>query len=417
MTEELDALNQGLAELAQDTSVGKQCCQNIVTRLGRLLGVRYVFVGLLEQQAEPMIETLAVAVDGAPATNMAYDLAGTPCANVVGQSMCVYPREVTRDFPQDQLLQDMGVSSYLGAPIFDTEGRGTGLLVLLDDKPMADSAQLRSLVQTCAARAGVEIDRMRYEQRLESLSAALEAEVTRRTAELEEANRHLAAFAYSISHDLRAPLRHIMGYGQMMSELPATQADTQAAELAQAILRAGRQLASMMESLLDYSRDSQAHPSCEWIDLSDLISEVLSQLRADAPASLSLSVAVQGRIWADPSLIRVVLFNLIGNAIKYSRREVTPRVSITSRRRADQDELIVEDNGVGFDMRHADRLFAVFQRLHGEREFPGHGVGLASAMGIVKRHGGQIIPWSVPGQGARFVLTLPRPEADDGQSS
>ncbi len=404
-----DTLSQGLLELAHDTSVGQKCCENIVTRLGRLLGMRHVFVGVIDPDRAAHVQTLAVAEDGILTANIGYDLLGTPCANVVGQSLCIYPDNVCQTFPRDLLLQEMHVSSYLGAPIFDTEGRGVGLLVLLDDQPLEDSPPLRSLVQMHAVRAGVEIARMRYEQKQHDLSVSLEAEVARRTAELEQANRQLESFAFSISHDFRAPLRHVMGYCQLMTELDAVGRDPDARKYADTIMKACQKMAGMMDSLLSYSRNRSAQPTCDWVDLEEMLRDIVTQLREGVPGTLELKMAVRGVIWADPELIRVVLFNLVGNAIKYSSKQTHPLVSVSSVSSPEYDEILVEDNGVGFDMKYSGKLFGVFQRLHTEREFPGHGIGLATSMGIVRAHGGQIRYNSSPGSGAQFTVVLPRP--------
>lgn len=414
MHQEQHVLRQGLLELASDTSVGQRCCENMVSRLGQLLGVRYVFVGVIGPGEDQTVHCLATAIDGTLSPNFSYDLSGSPSESIVGKGMCVYSGDVCAEFPQDALLREMGVSSYLGAPIFDTQGEGIGLLVLLDEKLLPDSTELRALVQMHAARAGVEIDRMRYEQRLESLSASLKQEVARQTAHLEEANRQLASFAYSISHDLRAPLRHMMGYGQLMLELESVGRDPDARRCAEAVLQAGSKMAGMMEALLDHSSNSQAEPSCQWVDLPGLIADIASQLRGGTDRPLRLDGPDEARVWADPALIRIVLQNLVGNAIKYSSKHPSPHVSVSCRSDRDLDEIVVEDNGIGFDMTHADRLFGVFQRLHAESDFPGHGIGLASALGIVRRHGGQIGFHSRPNEGARFVVSLPRPPQSPG---
>lgn len=409
MHQEQHVLRQGLLELAGDTSVGLRCCENMVSRLGRLLGVRYVFVGVIGPGEDQTVHALATAIGGALSPNFSYDLSGSPCESIVGKGMCVYSGDVCAEFPDDALLREMGVSSYLGAPIFDTQGQGIGLLVLLDDQLLPDSAELRALVQMHAARAGVEIDRMRYEQRLESLSASLTQEVARQTAHLEEANRQLASFAYSISHDLRTPLRHMMGYCELMLGLDSVGQHPEARRCAEAVLQAGSKMAVMMEALLDHSSNRQAEPRCEWVDLPPLLADIAAQLVGGADRPPRLDWPEAARVWADPALIRIVLQNLLGNAIKYSSKHPSPRVSVTCSAGIDMDEIAVEDNGIGFDMQHADRLFGVFQRLHAESDYPGHGIGLANALGIVRRHGGQIGFHSRPNEGARFVVSLPRP--------
>lgn len=409
MQTETALLNQGLLELAQDTSVGVRCCERMVERLGRLTGVRYAFVGLVRSGTGQAIDTIATYADGAIVDNMSYDLSGTPCAHVVGQTMCIYPLNVCASFPEDLLLQQMAVQGYLGAPIFDTEGRGIGLLVLLDDKTFVDTPERRTLVQIHAARAGAEIDRMRYEQRLKDLSNSLEQAVARRTAELEEANKQLSLFAYSVSHDLRVPLRHIMGCCELAQQTGAVQSDPEASGFLDKALNSGRQMGAMMEALLAMANNTSAPMHCDWIELKDVLQEVVSQVDPDTQARAAVAIEAEGRVWADRTLLRVALQNLIGNAFKYSARQPSPRIRIRAHTDGDGDAISVEDNGIGFDMRHANKLFGVFQRLHSPKDFAGHGIGLANAAAIARRHGGQIDFFSQPGAGARFTLRLPRP--------
>lgn len=406
---EADDLHQALLGLSQDTSAGQRCCENIVARLGQMLGMRYAFVGLIDDQKAGAVLTLAIALDGDLAPEYAYDLLGTPYVDMVGSGLCVYPHGVCQAFPQDQLLREMNASSFVGAPIFDTEGKRIGILVLLDEKPLADSAQLRSLVMMYAIRAGLEISRMRHEQQLRTLSNSVEEEVMRRTSVLEQANRRLECYACSISHDFRAPLRQIMGCCRMMSDLDGVRLDPAVGRYVESIMAACTKMASMMESLLEYARHSDAQPKYEWVDLAEVLQETVAQLSQDAPPALRINMGATGSIWADPCLIQIVFLNLIGNAIKYSSKQSGPVVSISSASFPDHDEITIEDNGVGFDMRYAGRLFDAFQRLHSERDFPGHGLGLANSMGIVRGHGGEIRYHSSPGAGAQFTLVLPRP--------
>jgi signal transduction histidine kinase len=409
MLTEPDLLTQGLLELAEDTSVGVKCCEKIVERVARLTGVRYAFVGLLRSDARETVDTLATFAGGEFIPNISYALMGTPCANVMGRSMCVYPSNVCAAFPEDLLLQEMEVSSYLGAPIFNTEGKGVGILVLLDDKPLNDTPERRTLVQIHAARAGAEIDRMQYEQRLREMSRTLEREVLIRTAELEEANKQLGTFAYSISHDLRAPLRHIMGYCELLAGLDSVVNDTEAQRMTGIVLKAGARMGEMMEALLAFAHNNRQPLNCSWVDMPGMLREVVTHLSSGESDSLEVNVNVEGTVWGDPTLLRSVFQNLVGNAIKYSAKQARPRVNVMHRSDGFFDEITVEDNGVGFDMKYADKLFGVFQRLHSSQDFPGHGIGLANAAAITRRLGGTITASSHPGDGARFTLKLIRP--------
>lgn len=409
MLTEPDLLTRGLLEIAEDTSVGIRCCEKIVERLVRLTSVRCAFVGLIRSGVVDSIDTLATFAGDKLIHNMSYDLVGSPCANVVGRTMCVYPSNVTVVFPEDLLLQQMDANGYLGAPIFNTEGKGIGILVLLDDKSMPDTPERRSLVQIHAARAGAEIDRMHYEQQLREMSLSLEREVQTRTSELEEANKQLAMCANAISHDLRAPLRHIMGCCEMLAGLDSVVDDIEAQRMTEIVLKAGARMGEMMEALLAFAHNNPLPLKCSWVDLRSLLREVIADLCGGESESLEVTVVVEGTVWGDPTLLRSVLQNLIGNAIKYSAKQSRPRVNVMHRSDKFFDEITVEDNGVGFDMKHADKLFHVFQRLHSSKDFPGHGIGLANAAAITRRLGGSITASSHPGEGARFVLKLTRP--------
>lgn len=409
MLTESTLLTQGLLELAEDTSVGVRCCEKIVERMARLTGVRYAFVGLLRSDAHETVDTLATFAGDELIPNMTYALMGTPCANVVGRTMCVYPSNVCAAFPDDLLLQQMEVNGYLGAPIFNSEGKGIGILVLLDDKPLDDTPEMRTLVQIHAARAGAEMDRMQYEHQLREMSRTLEHEVLMRTAELEEANKQLGMFAYSVSHDLRGPLRHIMGYSELVAGLDGVVDNTEAQRMIGIVLKAGARMGEMMEALLAFAHNNRLPLNCSWVDLPTMVREVVADLSVGESDSLEVNVNVEGLVWGDSTLLRSVLQNLVGNAIKYSAKQTRPRVDVVLRSDGLFDEITVEDNGVGFDMKYADKLFGVFQRLHNSKDFPGHGIGLANAAAIIHRLGGTITASSHPGEGARFTLKLARP--------
>ena len=250
-------------------------------------------------------------------------------------------------------------------------------------------------------------ERKRTQQELERLNRELEDRVRSRTAQLEAANKELEAFSYSVSHDLRAPVRHIDGFVKLLEREhpPATE---KAAHYLRTIAASSSRMATLIDDLLELSRTGRAPLEMRTVPLAVLVDEVLLDLRPDfARRKIEWRVGTLPTVRADPSLLRVVLQNLLDNAVKYTRREPEAVVEIGALRLDEGDTAIyVRDNGVGFDMRYADRLFGVFQRLHRAEDFEGTGVGLATARRVVHRHGGRIWGQGEPGRGACFYFTV-----------
>ena len=256
-------------------------------------------------------------------------------------------------------------------------------------------------------KLGEQALRERTQEELARLNRELEDRVRLRTAQLEAANAELEAFSYSVSHDLRAPLRHVEGFvGLLEREQPP--ATDKAAHYLRTIVRSARKMSVLIEDLLALSRASRAPLEKRDVPLGRLVEEVVQELAPEcAGRRIEWRVGSLPVVRGDRALLRVVLQNLISNAVKYSRRSVPAIVEVGFERLpGGESAVFVRDNGVGFDMRQRDRLFGVFQRLHGEDEFEGTGVGLATARRVVHRHGGRIWAESGPGQGATFHFTI-----------
>jgi signal transduction histidine kinase len=236
--------------------------------------------------------------------------------------------------------------------------------------------------------------------------AALAHERARMQA-LQATARELDAFTYSVSHDLRAPIRVIEGFARILQEDYGDRLDSVGHDHLQRILSGATRMTQMLEALLNLARLSGQPLSLEQVDLSRLADAVAEELRVLEPARRCM-VTVQPGMQAsgDRMLLRAVLTNLIGNAWKYTGKVEQARIGIDRTGEGAHAVYCVRDNGAGFDMRHADRLFGVFQRLHRDADFEGTGVGLATVQRIVKRHGGRIWAESAPGQGSRFYFTL-----------
>ena len=231
--------------------------------------------------------------------------------------------------------------------------------------------------------------------------------------ELERKNRELEAFSYSVSHDLRAPLRSISFLAQAFLDHTQDGLDETGMDYLQRLQAAARRMGELIEDLLSLSRVSRAELHVTTIDLTALAREVIDELaRTDPGRRVDVAIAEDLVAEGDARLIRVALENLLGNAWKFTGKVEFPRVELVDEQQDGTTVYVVRDNGDGFDMAHTGRLFKAFQRLHLEEDFPGTGIGLATVRRIVERHGGRIWAESRPGQGAAFRFTLPGPPAE-----
>ena len=247
-------------------------------------------------------------------------------------------------------------------------------------------------------------ERKRSEQELRTLAAALAA----RGEELEAANKELEAFTYSVSHDLRAPLRAIDGFSRMLLEDHAPKLEAEAQRLLSIVRKNTQAMGQLIDDLLIFARLGRQPLRVQRVDMAPLVRAVVDDLRSSEPdRAVDIEVGALPAASCDPTLIRQVWANLIGNALKYTRPRAAARIEVGGTQRESEVLYSVKDNGVGFDMRYAHKLFGVFQRLHGANEFEGTGVGLALVHRIVKRHGGRVWAESEVDRGSSFFFALP----------
>ncbi|MGB0132996.1 sensor histidine kinase [Dokdonella sp.] len=247
--------------------------------------------------------------------------------------------------------------------------------------------------------------RKRSEERIYELNENLEAQV----AQVSEVNRELESFSYSVSHDLRAPLRHIAGFTDKLGSHIDDTADEKARHYLQVIGDAARRMSTLIENLLEYSRLGRNSLRIMPVDMDDLVGEVRGMLLADeSNREIEWQIGDLPAAMGDESMLRQVWQNLIGNALKYTSGRATTHIEISAdSSRSDEVVYSVRDNGTGFDMAYSGKLFGVFQRLHKASEFPGTGIGLANVRRIVGRHGGRVWAESEPDKGATFHFSLP----------
>jgi len=232
----------------------------------------------------------------------------------------------------------------------------------------------------------------------------------RKTVELLAVNKELDAFSHSVAHDLRAPLRAVDGYAGMLEDTYAGRLDAEGRRLLGVVRASSQLMGRLIDALLDFARLGRQPLRTRPVELDDLVNQIVDELRADCGRrSIDFAIGKLGTAEADPALLKQVLANLLGNAIKFTRDKNPAVVEVGCRReteKGDANIYYVKDNGAGFDMRYSDKLFGVFQRLHRTEEYEGIGVGLSIVRRIINRHGGRVWADSRPGEGATFYFTL-----------
>jgi PAS domain S-box-containing protein len=251
-------------------------------------------------------------------------------------------------------------------------------------------------------------ERKLAEKQLAALNAELDQRVIERTAQLEEANKELDAFSFSVSHDLRAPLRAIDGFTRILIEEYATALDSEGKRLGSVIRENTGKMSRLIDELLALSRLGRAAVNLSRIDMHTMATSVFHELTsAEGRSRMNFHVDNLLPVDADPTLMRQVWANLLSNAIKFSSKRERAVIQVSAKQSEGDYVYVVADNGAGFDMKYRDKLFGVFQRLHSSREFDGTGVGLALVQRIIRRHGGRVWAEGEVDQGASFCFALP----------
>jgi light-regulated signal transduction histidine kinase (bacteriophytochrome) len=260
---------------------------------------------------------------------------------------------------------------------------------------------LRCVIEIALAKHATDV-RLRENERW------LELTLQQRTAALEAANSELEAFNYSVAHDLRAPLRGIDSFSHLLIEKYSSRLDDEGLTYLHRLRSAAARMSQLIDALLSLAQVGRGQLEPVDLDFSNLVQSVASEIAAENPErKVRVAIAPGMRAHGDPRLLRVVVANLLGNAWKFTGRRQRPAVEVGPVQNTTQPTYYVRDNGAGFDPAHATRLFAAFQRLHADREFPGTGIGLAIVQRVITRHGGTVWADSRPDQGATFFFSLP----------
>jgi signal transduction histidine kinase len=297
---------------------------------------------------------------------------------------------------------DPNVRFYAGAPLITPDGQNIGALCVLDRTPHNLTQEQREML-TILSRQVVHLLELRFAgRRIKCLNAELEQRVVERTAQLE-------AFSYSVSHDLRAPLRHVIGFVELLQKDAGASLSNDSLRYLTTISRAAKLMGNLIDDLLAFSRLGQSAIQKTKVNLDQLVQETLGDFQLDSKErNIVWEIQPLPTVQADRSLLRMVLVNLISNAVKFTRTRAKAKIEIGSSSGDDDETVIfVRDNGAGFDPQYAGKLFGVFQRLHSKDDFEGTGIGLANVQRIIHRHGGRVWAEGAIGRGATFFVSLP----------
>jgi len=259
------------------------------------------------------------------------------------------------------------------------------------------------------ARDSLQVE-LEQRQHREGEIRKLNRELSKRAAELEASNKELESFSYSVSHDLRAPLRHMVGYSELLQRQASSLLDEKSQRFIRTILDSAKRMGNLIDDLLAFSRIGRAETKRTEVDLEQLVKEVVAEIAQDTrKRDIAWKIGALPVCYGDRSMLRLVVVNLVSNAVKFTRMRTPAEIEIGCLdRNKNEVEVFVRDNGAGFDMQYVNKLFGVFQRLHLVEQFEGTGIGLATVQRIIHRHGGNVRGEGAVDQGATFYFSLPK---------
>jgi light-regulated signal transduction histidine kinase (bacteriophytochrome) len=304
------------------------------------------------------------------------------------------------------MFNAIGIRAIITCPLIK-DGALRAMMAVHQTMPRAWKPAEISVVQEVVERCWATLERRSAEEKLHQLNVELEQRVVERTSALQEANKELEAFSYSVSHDLRAPLRTLDGFSQALIEDYGPQLPEEAQRYLRTIRAGAQRMGTLIDDLLAFARLSRQSLAKRTVDTESMVRTALAELQAlEHGREIEIRIGELPPCEGDPALLKQVWFNLLSNALKYTRKCHPAIVEAGCDRSRGTSVYFVRDNGAGFDMKYVHKLFGVFQRLHLAEDYEGTGVGLAMVQRVIQRHGGRIWAEAAEGRGATFHFTL-----------
>ncbi len=405
-----------LMNLAEGVSpkIGQAFFLSVTEHMVAALGATSVVIG--ETAEGGGINTLGLTHNGDLQPNRRVHLhEPSAAAMLASEDLCVIELPAGVPLLSDVPFADRHSHTVAGIALRDPDGTAIGVLAVAWDHAAQVGADVQALTSIFASRSSAELMRLRRDEEIQRLQGTLEQRVQARTAQLQHINRELDSFAYSVSHDLKSPLRSIDGFMHVLREQMGDRIRPEDDAIISRVMASASRMGGLIKDLLALARVSQTQLQRTWANLSDMADEVIRQERQRDPEN-PVEVVIEPELFADcdPHLARIALENLLGNAWKYSRNTPQPCIEFgrVPSSEAGAPTFFVRDNGAGFDMSRSDRLFKPFTRLHQPSEFQGSGIGLATVHRIIERHGGRIHGKGDVGRGAVFQFMFGRAMQD-----